>query len=73
MNSTVEAGLLIILAAVLGWGIRHCLKTGSATPGHYIRSDREREPVLFWLQLTVYGLAGFAALALALQRLGLFG
>jgi len=66
MDALVEAIALLGLAVSI-WGIFHCLRTGVATPGHYIPSSRDKQPVLFRVQLTVYALVACASLALATQ------
>ncbi|MES3094506.1 hypothetical protein [Sphingomonas aerolata] len=70
MSALIEALALFGITALLIWGLRRCLRTGVATPGHYIQSNRDQQPVLFWLQLSVYALAALASFALAIQCLG---
>lgn len=69
----LEAIALLGLTAFLIWGICHCLRTGVATPGHYIQSSRDKQPLLFWLQLAVYALAALGSFALAIQFFGRAG
>ena len=73
MSALIEALALFGITTLLIWGLRYCLRTGVATPGHYIQSNRDKQPVLFWLQVFIYALAALASFALAIQCLGRAG
>lgn len=73
MSALIEALVLFVITALLIWGLGYCLRTSVAAPGHYINSNRDKQPVRFCLQLSVYALAALASFALAIQCLGRAG